>query len=158
MRNWIMMAAVFAMLLAAGCSGRSARLPETELVFYYEDVAIPIAAPAAPVLEELGEPEDCWEEASCLFDGMDRTYCYGSFYITTGPSPQGQRITGIWFADAQVQTPEGIAIGDKVGEVISAYGPEERGDTLICDRDNTRLLILTRDGIVTSVQYQITGE
>lgn len=153
MRNWLMMAVIFAMMYFTGCSNLEPRIPEPELAFSYEGVKIPMAAPAAPVLEALGEAQSCTEEPSCLFEGMDRTYCYGGFYLTTSPSAQGEQITGLWFADTTVQTPEGIAIGDEIDEVLRVYDPEERGDAYICDQGNTRVLILTREGIVTSVQY-----
>lgn len=155
MRNWLMMVAIFAMMYFTGCSNLEKRIPQPapELVFFYEDVKIPMAVPAAPVLEALGEAESCTEQPSCLFEGMDRTYCYGSFYLTTGPSAQGEQITGLWFADDTVQTPEGIAIGDEAAEILSAYETDTRGDAYICDQGSTRLLILTREGVVTSVQY-----
>lgn len=155
MRNYLMMIGVFAIMCFTGCANLKPQVPqpEPELVFFYEDIRIPMAAEAAPILAELGQAKSCTETPSCLFEGMDRTYCYGSFYLTTSPKAQGEQITGLWFADDTVETPEGISIGDAAGEVLQVYEARSDGDAYTLDQGNTRLQILTEAGIVTGVRY-----
>ena len=52
-------------------------------VFNYNGVAIPMNANAADILAQLGEPKSYTEEASCAFEGLDKTYYFGSFYLQT---------------------------------------------------------------------------
>ena len=155
MRNYLMMMAVFAIMCFTGCANLEPQFhqPEQELVFSYENIRIPMAAEAAPILAELGQAKSCSETPSCLFEGMDRTYCYGSFYLTTSPTSRGEQVTGVWFADDTVETPEGISIGDDAAEIMDVYKAQNDGDTYILDQGNTRLQILTEEGIVTAVQY-----
>lgn len=155
MRNWLMMMAVFAIMCFTGCANLAPQphLPEPELVFFFEDIRIPMAAEAAPILAELGRAKSCSETPSCLFDGVDRTYCYGSFYLTTSATAQGEQVTGLWFADDTVETPEGISIGDDAAEILDAYGAQRDGAAYTLDQGNTRLQILTEEGVVTGVQY-----
>ena len=167
MRNWIMMFLVFLMMGMTGCTSLEPQPTQPEppgLVFQYNGVEIAMAAQAAPVLEALGEPKSCTEEPSCLFEGMDKTYYYGSFYMVTSPAPDGERIYSLWFADDSVETPEGIAIGDETAEVIEAYETNQSYDRETCgeiyfyDQGNTRLNIVTRKGTVTAVQYVAVQE
>jgi len=155
MKSWILMIAILAMMWLTGCSSVEAQPtePEKELVFLYNGMEIAMGVEAAPVLEVLGEPKSYTETPSCLFEGVDKTYYYDGFYLTTSPSPEGDRIRKLWFADDSVQTPEGIAIGDEAAEVVEAYDVETCGDVYFYDRGDTCLNIITRKGIVTSVQY-----
>lgn len=155
MKSWIMMIAILAMMWMTGCSSVEPRPtePEKELVFRYNGTEIAMGAEAAPVLEALGEPKSCTEAPSCLFEGVDKTYYYDGFYLTTSPSPEGERIYNLWFADDSVETPEGIAIGDEAAEVEQAYDVETCGEIYFYDQGDTRLNIVTEKGVVTSVQY-----
>ena len=155
MKNWILMIAILTMMFMTGCSSLETQEtePEKELVFLYNGTEIAMGAEAAPILEALGEPKSCTEVPSCLFEGMDKTYYYGSFYLTTRPDPDGERISKLWFADDSVETPEGIAIGDEASEVEQAYEVETCGEIYFYARGDTRLNIITEKGVVTSVQY-----
>ena len=160
MRNYLLMMGVFAIMWLTGCANLEPQVsaPERELVFFYQGVEIPMAAEAVPVLTELGQAKSITQTPSCLFEGVDKTYCYGSFYLTTSPAPEGERITGLWFADDTVQTPEGISLGDDAEQIRDAYGVGSQGDAVTIDQGNTRLQILTEDGVVTSVQYLAVEE
>lgn len=155
MKSWILMIAILTMMWLTGCSSVEPQLtePEKELVFLYNGTEIVMGVEAAPILEALGEPKSCTEEPSCLFEGVDKTYYYDGFYILTSPSPDGERIQKLWFADDSVQTPEGIAIGDEAAEVMEAYEVETCGEIYFYDQGDTRLNIVTEKGVVTSVQY-----
>ena len=155
MKSWILMIAILTMMLMTGCSSVEPQVtePEKELVFLYNGTEIAMGAEAAPILEALGEPKSCTEAPSCLFEGVDKTYYYGSFYLLTSPAPDGERIYKLWFAEDCVETPEGIAIGDEAAEVAQTYEVETCGEIYFYDRGDTRLNIITEKGVVTSVQY-----
>jgi len=144
----------------AGCG--SVKLPASPtralsgFVFSYKGTAIAMNAEAAPILAALGEPESYTEQTSCAFDGLDKTYFYSSFYITTYPKDGADRIYRLWFADDLVSTAEGISIGDPRARVEEVYGSGSlRGaNAYTLASADSELTILITDGLVSSVQYE----
>lgn len=104
-------------VLLAGCS-----VDMEELVFLHNGQRICMNVPAASVLETLGEPKGVTESASCAFSGVDKTYNYGSFCVTTYPSPEGELMGRLWFLDDTVATAEGVKIGDSREAAQASYG------------------------------------
>lgn len=123
-------------------------------VIPFRGVDIPMAGSMEPVLAALGEPKSYTEETSCAFEGLDKTYSYGSLYIQTNPSPDGDIIAAVWFTDDSVTTAEGIYIGAPRSAVEAAYGAFD-GDSCTVNRDGQRLMILLESDAVTSVQYTL---
>lgn len=123
--------------------------------FSYNDVSIAMHADAAPIIAALGEPKSYTEQASCAFDGLDKTYSYGSFSINTYPKDGTDHISQLWFTDDQVSTGEGIRIGDSLAKVEQVYGRNGLtcGDAYILTKGETSLTIITANGLVTSIQY-----
>ena len=120
----------------------------------FRGVDIPLGTPMEPVLTALGEPTSYTEQTSCAFEGLDKTYYYGSLYIQTNPAPEGDRIAAVWFADDSITTTEGVYIGADRETVEKAYGSFS-GDACTLDRDGQRLMILLTDGVVSSIQYTL---
>ncbi len=146
---------IFYILLAmclclAGCGGEPAG--KKDMSFFYNGTEITMHAPAEPVLTALGEAKAYTETASCAFEGLDKTYFYGSFYLSTYPGEDGDRISGLWFADDTVTTPEGITIGSGRSQVAQAYG-EFQGDAALILAEEVRLTILLEGNTVTGVRY-----
>ncbi len=125
---------------------------EDVLAFVYQGTAIQPNAPAEPILSALGEPKSCTEEASCAFDGLDKTYFYGSFYLQTYPAEDGDRVYCLWLVDDTVSTPEGICIGSTEQQVQDAYGSLD-GSTCTVTRGDCKLTLILTDGVVSSIQY-----
>ncbi len=128
--------------------------------FTYKDVEIKLAAPAEPIIEKLGEPKKYTESASCAFDGLDKSYYYGSFYLETYPQGDKDFVYGWWFADDSVSTPEGIYIGAAKADVDAAYDAENFNGTnayTVKDGNGTLTIILENDA-VTSIQYNLVVE
>lgn len=124
------------------------------LVSAASDYAISIDDNMAGVLAALGEPNQYFEAASCAFDGLDKTYTYAGFVITTRPDGDTDLIQSILLTDDSVSTPEGIYIGCSADEVIAAYGEGEKTETLlICARGDTALYFVLEDETVISVEY-----
>ena len=120
----------------------------------FRGVDITLGTPMEPVLTALGEPTSYTEQTSCAFEGLDKTYYYGSLYIQTNPAPEGDRIAAVWFADDSITTTEGVYIGADRETVEKAYGSFS-GDACTLDRDGQRLMILLTDGVVSSIQYTL---
>lgn len=123
-------------------------------VFTYKGVEI-YAGEDASVIEELGEPKDYSESMSCAFEGMDKQYFYGSFYITTGTLKGHEFIANYWFVDDTVETDEGLCIGDSQDKVEQIYGADgfNGSNAYIYDKDDCELTIIIEGGTVSSIQY-----
>ena len=147
---------LLAMLCLTGCAAPEVPTGEKNFTFIYQGVAISPHGDAAPVIEALGEPKSYTEETSCAFEGLDKTYYYGSFYLSTYPVDGRDFIYTLWFADDTVATAEGIRIGSTQAQVAEAYGQDSLDEAGSClrIRGSSRLVILLTDGIVTSVRYE----
>lgn len=152
MKKRILVIACLALCLA-GCGAKPG---ETMSPFVHEGMEISMHAPAAELLSALGEPKNYTESPSCAFEGLDKTYYFGSFYLSTYPDKDGDRISGLWFADDGVSTPEGIAIGSTREEVEAAYGTEAFNGTnaWYLKKDDCKLTIILIEDRVGSVQYE----
>ena len=129
-----------------------------EYSFNFKGTEITLHADFAPILAALGEPVSYTESASCAFEGLDKTYYYGSLYIDTYPDGDKDRVYDFWFADDSLSTAEGIYIGASQAEVEAAYGTAgfNGANAYIMSKGTGTLTIILDKGIVTSIQYAIT--
>lgn len=127
-----------------------------EIAFHYNGVEIKMDAEAAPILEQLGKPKTCTEEASCAFEGSDRAYYYGSFYLKTYENAQKEYILSLWFADDSAQTDEKITIGMSKKQVEDVYGENcfNGTNSFSLKSGKTKLTIILKDDYVSSIQYE----
>ena len=139
-----------------GCTAEKEEPEPAYYSFSWNGVRIVMGAEAAPVLEALGEPKSHTEEPSCAFDGMDETYYYGSFYLSTCTLDGREYIYTLWFADDSVETEEHIRIGSSQSQVEAAYGEDcfSGTNSLVLTRGESRLIVLLEDGLVSSVRYE----
>lgn len=140
---------------AAEADNAAAPASGDELYFDYRGTVIAVHAEAAPILAVLGEPMSCTEQPSCAFQGLDRSYYFGSFYLETYEKDGAEYVSGFWFADDTVQTPEGIYIGSTQAEVEQAYGADAFNGTNAYSlrRGDSKLTVILTDGAVSSIQY-----
>lgn len=133
-------------------------IPDDGFTFTYDGVTIAMHDPAPDVIEALGDYESYTEETSCSFEGVDKTYDYGSFYITTYPDGDDDYIFTIWFSDDSVATEEGISIGSSQEEVEAVYGTDYYNGTnaFIIDSGEMTLTIIMSGENVASIQYMAT--
>ena len=126
-------------------------------VFNYNGTAIKLHANMAPILAALGEPKTYTESTSCAFEGLDKTYYYGSFYIDTYPIGDQDYVYDFWFADDSVATTEGIYIGSTQAQVEAAYGADNfnGSNAYIVTKGDGQLTVILKDGKVSSIQYSI---
>ena len=125
-----------------------------------QGIDIMMHAPAAPILETLGEPVSYTEEASCAFSGLDKTYYYGGFYLQTYPMGDADYVFSLWLVDDSSTTPEGIYIGATQAEVEAAYGTEgfNGSNAYVMTGTTSTLTIIMDDGVVSSIQYDAVVE
>ncbi len=130
---------------------------EDGFTFEYKGTKITFHAPAAPIVAALGEPVKYTESTSCAFEGLDKSYYYGSFYLETYPQGDEDFVYGWWFADDSVTTEEGTYIGATQAEVEKAYGTDCYNGTnaFVISKAAGTLTIILEDGLVSSIQYAI---
>lgn len=147
---------LFFLLCFTGCAASDPSDSGGRLSFTYHGIRIELHGEAAPVIAALGEPKSYTEEASCAFDGLDKTYYYGSFYLTTYPMDGKDYVYSLWFADDSISTEEGIRIGNTQTEVESICGTDSFNGTnaYTLTKNDTRLTVILTDGTVSSIQYQ----
>ena len=109
----------------------------------------------ADVLAAIGEPVSYFEAASCAFEGMDKTYTYSGFEITTQPGEGLQDyVNSIRLTDDSVTTREGVYIGCSVDDVTAAYGEGSRTENVIryTEGDSAMNFVLDGDKVI-SIEY-----
>ena len=147
---------LLALLCLTGCAAPEVPTGEENFTFIYQGVAISPHGDAAPVIEALGEPKSYTEESSCAFEGLDKTYYYGPFYLATYPMDGKDYVYTLWFADDTVATEEGIRIGSNQADVESVYGADSFNGTnaYVLIKGNSKLMILITEGEVSAIRYE----
>jgi hypothetical protein len=154
---------IIVVLLLAGCSGGEqvqSKPQDQGYVFNYNGIPIVVNTDVEPVLKELGEPLDYFEAESCAFQGLDKTYYYSGFELTTYPKDNTDYISSVYFMDDSVSTAEGIYIGSSVDDVLEAYGEDYTGgeNAYIYTKGDSSLIIITENDEVISITYQALVE
>lgn len=128
-----------------------------EYAMVYNGVTITLNAPAKSIVEALGEPMSYSEMPSCAFEGLDKSYYYGGFYLDTYPEGDEDFVYGFWFADDSLSTEEGIYIGASQAEVEAAYDQSyfNGSNAYVIPKGTGKLTILLEGNVVTSIQYAI---
>ena len=128
--------------------------------FTVSGVKVEMGALAKDVIDAIGGTPSYTEETSCAFEGLDKTYGYGGYYITTYPDGDKDYIYSAWFVDDSVTTAEGIYIGSTKAEVEAAYGADcfDDAGSATLSKGNTELIIILEDDAVVEIQYQAIVE
>lgn len=171
MKKLIAILMVAAMMLSiAACAPTDTETPSTPVTggepvqdsysFVYNGVTISLNAPAESVVAALGEPASYSESTSCAFDGLDKSYGYGSFYLETYPLNGKDYVYGWYFVDDLVANAEGISIGSSLADVQAAYSSDYYNGTNAYQikKGSGMMTIILDNEIVTSVQYAIITE
>ena len=146
-----------AMLCLAGCTSAVTDPQEDTLFFTYNGIQIMLGSEAEPVIDALGEPKSYTEEPSCAFDGVDKTYYYGSFFLSTYPLSGKDFVYSFWFADDSVATEDGIRIGSTQAQVETIFGANCFNGTNVYTQllNGSKLTILLENSTVSSIQYEL---
>ncbi len=127
-------------------------------VFEYNGVKIGMDMEAAPIVNALGDPASYFEAPSCAFEGLDKTYSYGSFELDTYEQNGKDYIAGIFFCDDLIETPEGVCLFETKADMIDAYGEgfaEEFG-MLVYEKEGTKIKFILEGDEITSIEYAST--
>ena len=124
-------------------------------VFKSGENTVAIDDDMAAVLAALGEAKSYFEAESCAFEGLDKTYTYPGFVITTRPDGEKDFVNSIVLTDDSVTTPEGVYIGSTAADVAAAYGEsDDSTDTVLSyTKDNTTLNFILDGDKVISIEY-----
>lgn len=115
---------------------------------------------AADIIAALGEPKSYTEEASCAFEGLDKTYFYGSFYLTTYPDGDNDFTYSLWLVDDTITTAEGAYIGMTEEAMQAIYGTDgyNGSNAYVMTKGDCKLTVIVDGGVVTSIQYDAVVE
>lgn len=122
---------------------------------------IVLGSAAAPVIEALGEYTDMYEAPSCVHDGFDRVYSYGSFSVTTSPDENGDDIVN----EFAIETPGcaldgGLTVGSTTEDMETVFGTdyEESFGFIRYSFSGADASFVTSDGTVSSILFTYTGK
>ena len=150
------------LVLSACGGGKGASQTQTqtgsEYVFQSDGTDVIVGAKAQDILDSLGEPLSYYEAESCAFGDLDKVWTYNGFVIYTYQTDDVDYIYDIVLNSDAVSTPEGISIGDNADKVKDTYGdPDEEDSSQLVYRDgDMKLIFLTTNDAVTSIDYQST--
>ena len=124
-------------------------------VFIYSGITIAVEDEAKEILEQLGEPMEYFEAPSCAYQGLDKTYYYNGFEITTYTDNDTDYIANVLLVDDSVTTREGIYIGSSVDEVVNKYGSdyETSVNQYVYTLGETGLQFIFEGDVVISIMY-----
>jgi len=124
-----------------------------------EGESVSVNALMSEVLERIGQPQSYFEAESCAFNGLDKTYTYPGFVITTRPDGELDFINSILLTDDSVTTAEGAYIGMAKADVVGIYGPHgsELGSLLAYTLGDCTLNFIIDNDAVISIEYLPAG-
>ncbi len=126
-------------------------------MFYFETDGVTIIPGTALDLSVLPDANDTYTVPSCAIDGTDNVYMYDTFELTAYDEGNGEIIYSIYLTDANITTPEGLALGDDASRVTELYGEdyEESGTSITYTKGNTELIIILQNDVVVSIEYMV---
>jgi hypothetical protein len=145
---------------AEGADDSASIAAPTGYYFTLNGVTVSVNAAMAPIEEALGEPTSYFESESCAFQGLDKTYTYGSVVISTYPVDGEDFVYTIELKDDTVETMEGICIGSTKDDVTAAYGTasSETDTALSYEKDDCVLAFIFDGDSVANITYTAVTE
>ncbi len=124
-------------------------------VFEYNGVKVGMDMEADPIIAALGTDYTYFEAPSCAFEGLDKTYGYGSFEIDTYEQDGKDYICGVFLVDDLIETPEGVALFETKADMIAAYGDgyKEEYGMLVYEKEGTKIKFILEGDEITSIEY-----
>ena len=109
---------------------------------------------------KLGDEESYSEIASCAFEGLDKTYTYPNYEITTYPDGDKDRVYTIYFLNEEAQTTEGVKVSDSMEKMVQTYGENYKvqGNQYTYTKGRTNLEFIVENEVITSIQYSYVTE
>lgn len=126
---------------------------EEIFIFNYDNKDIKLADEFS--VQKYGKEIEYSEIASCAFEGLDKTYKYDHYEITTFPNGNKDKIFSIYFLDENVSTKEGVKISDSYNHMIEVYGTnyKQEGNVYTYIKGKTKLEFIVENDVITSIEY-----
>lgn len=108
----------------------------------------------------LPEANSVYQVPSCAIEGTDNVYSYDNFEITAYDDGICELIYSVYFLTPDITTPEGLALGDSLEEVLALYGENCERVGTACNYycGETMLSIIVQNDIVISIEYRMVIE
>lgn len=147
---------VLMLLLPAGCGVQEGIAPAGSYELDYRGITISIDGDMRPVQEALGMPDGYFEADSSTIGSVNKMYSYGSLWIDTYPSENGELIASITLMNESLATNEGISVGQTLEDLEAAYGPDytTQDTMLVYDRNGMKLCFNMEGDTIVSIRYQ----
>ncbi|MDI9471860.1 MAG: hypothetical protein GX260_05230 [Tissierellia bacterium] len=128
---------------------------QKKYIFLAGEVNIVPKQPYAPTADLLPEPYETGEVPSCAFEGLDTQYRFQGYDIQCGRIKGEEIITGVFFVDDTVSTPEGVHLGMSIEEVIDIYGTDFTEDfsKYTYSDGEVELIFIAEEGKVIAISY-----
>jgi len=124
--------------------------------FTVNGIDIHMSAPALPIIEKLGEPDNYFEAPSCAFEGVDKSWFYQSFEVHSYPVEGEDFILSVILLDDVYGTDKFIYIGMTYDDMIAAYGTdyERTEDQFMYRLGGTSLAFIFLDDDIIQITYR----
>lgn len=125
-------------------------------IFKYKKVSASMHGKAAALMKKAGQPVSQKRSKSCAYDGLDSTYVYKDFILTTySHSVKGEQyINSITLRTDKVATKEGIKIGSPYNAVVKKYGKaKDNLGVYTYTKGKSKLQIEVTEDEVTKITY-----
>lgn len=101
-----------------------------------------------------------YEVESCAFEGLDKEYTYDHYVVTTYPEEGTDKVKSVYFLDSEVQTTEGIKIGDTYEKMVEAYGSdyENSDNQYTYTKGKTQIIFLVEENTISDITYNYVTE
>ena len=110
--------------------------------------------------EEFGQELGYSEVPSCAFEGVDKTYTYEDYEITTYQDGDKEKIRTIYLLNENAQTEEGVKITDSLDDLKSKYKEEPTisDNKYTYTKGDTSIEFIVENEIITSIEYVLNVE
>ena len=129
---------------------------EKEYTFVYNNTTVKMNEETTDILAGLGKELSYFEAPSCAFEGLDKTYTYPGFQLTTYPKGNADHVNTVTFKDDSVTTSEGVYIGGTKDSVVKAYGENytENNGAYVYTAGKSQLEFIFTDDTIVSITYK----
>jgi hypothetical protein len=103
------------------------------------------------------EPKDIFESPSCAFEGVDITYFYQGFELTTYPDNGKEHVLSVVLTDDSVTTPEGVYLGGTLADIERGHGKDYmlEGGQVTYTNGRGKLVFTLEDDAITGIMYTL---
>ena len=126
--------------------------------FQAEDKTVQLGVDFASL--NMPKEKDYAEMESCVFAGLDKEYTYDHYVISTYPEGETDKVKSVYFLDEEVQTAEGVKIGDTYERMVEVYGEnyQNSDNQYTYEKEKTQIIFLIEDNVISQIEYNYVTE